>query len=46
MNYYLKLGGFIILGYLCIWLMFMIIALFKLYFGEYVYSYLISFSKN
>jgi len=34
MNYYLKIGGFIVLGYLCIWLLFIIGMGSKLYFEQ------------
>jgi hypothetical protein len=45
MNYYFKIGGFVILGYLCFWLLFMISMSLKLYFDKYGYPSFNSFMK-
>ena len=45
MNYYLKIAGFVILGYLCLWLIYIIIMSLKLYFEQYGYPSIKSFMK-
>jgi hypothetical protein len=37
MNYYAKMAGFIILGYLCLWFIFIIAISTKLYIDQYGY---------
>ena len=45
MNYYLKIGGFVVLGYLCLWIIFMIVMSSKMYFDQYGYPSINSFMK-
>ena len=37
MNYYIKIGGFMVLGYIALWLLFMICMYLKLFFDDYGY---------
>ena len=45
MNYYLKMGGLAVLGYLCLWIIFMILMSSIMYFEQYGYPSINSFMK-
>lgn len=45
MNHFIKIGGFIILGYIALWLLFMISMTIKLYFDNFGYPDFSFFTK-
>jgi len=45
MNYYLKIASYIVIGYFCIWIVFMVGMSLKLYFDYYGYPTINYFMK-